>query len=235
MYGCVTWGRQLVVLALCLPLFACADTRSTTPATTSSAQSPEERWVAFEAREIGVAFPYVLGDFKYERTTRFSEPGLGVALQYSSGEAFLSLYVFKGNARAVPDGVESGLVRQQFLDEQVVINARLLFEFGKLPGKYDIRGRPAHAMPLGQDSGDMTMLVKEFDLVPSQGQGRQFLSALWLTGYRGHFVKARVTYPVADPTQKSDRLEALRAALNRLLRDGRRQNVVERDPSALAM
>jgi hypothetical protein len=216
-------------------MVACAPARPDIPGSATLGQSPGIGRIAFEAHEIGVAFPHQLADFTYSHLTRFAEPGLGVSLQYVSGGASLSLYVFKGNAGSVPDGIESDFVRQHFLNEQVVINARLVFERESLATKYDIRGRPAYTMSLGSDPSAVTMLVKEFDLVPPQGQDRQLLSALWLTGFRGYFVKVRVTYVTADPLQKPDRLEAFRSALNRVLQGERRQNLVERGPSTLAM
>jgi hypothetical protein len=229
MYTRVAWVRRLVLLTLWLPLFACADARPIEPATTSPARPAETRWVAFEAREISVAFPYILGDFKYEGTARFSEPALGVTLRYSSGEAFLNLYIYKGGASSIPDGVQSDLVRQQFVTEQLVITtARLFGELGRAgpqapPSQFDLRGRPDRAMRLGANPNAVPMLVKEFDLVPSQGQ--QWRTVLWLTGFRGHLVKVRATYPMPDPTESADRLWAVQTALGQLLQDeGRRQS-----------
>jgi tetratricopeptide (TPR) repeat protein len=158
----------------------------------------------------GLAFPAKLGAW-LRGQERTYPPGLGVSVAYYSEEGITAtVYVYDLKMKGVPEGTAAPVVRNEFEQAQSGVVAAVNERGGTATrvAKGEVR--------LGQAAGAPKMLAAVFDIQEREG-GPPLVGRVYLTGYRGQFLKARITHPKEGQPRSEKAIESLLSGLGKLL------------------
>lgn len=144
---------------------------------------------------LGFDLPESLGGFARGQTRDYNQPGLGWSVAYyDAGHDAATLYIYDLGVAGIPDGPDNDAVRQQFdqaTGDVLRATGALDRDGVKLIERY------------GVGPGDKTLFYcSEFEITrPPDGPhgGGKERSYLYITGFRGQFVKVRITVRGNDP------------------------------------
>jgi hypothetical protein len=175
----------------------------------SNAQGPTFTRLADEyyVPEIGVTFPRTLGDFQLAGLISFPDPRAGFALRYSVSEIRVDVYIYDAGLSSVPEGTSSSTVIQEFSQTAVGLQRA---HAGLLEGTMNLSDQ----RHFGAESKVLRMLSADFVFTH---QGRRYQGFVWVTGYRGRFLKVRASYPLLREASQEDPIRNFGMGLAELL------------------
>lgn len=156
-----------------------------------------------------IDFPDVKGLTRGKIETDRTEPALGYWVSYTKPGFTATVYVFNRGLKKIPDGTASDEVKgemKRVVEEIDTVTQRGLYKSFKEVGKEE-------TVSLGKQKGAPSALRRQFEIERKNGPVR---SEAYVTGYKNHFVKIRITH---DPDDKAAAektaalLEALGAAI----------------------
>jgi len=178
-----------------------------------SLADPNSISVAFEDQDAGISFPATLGRLIFEGKQEYDQPEWGYSLRYDGDELNLmkaDVYLYD-NGVAVPDGAGSGEVIYEFENVLAALSG-----FEKI-GRY-------------KDVKEISRGNEKFKA--KDGSGREFLwarytysqisdedstyagertSDTYLLGFKGRFVKVRITWRSGAASAEDDAREFIEA------------------------
>jgi hypothetical protein len=157
-----------------------------------------------------IDWPEVEG-FTRGKTTVFPQAELGYAVGYNAPGVTVTVYVYHGGRKEIPDGVKSDAVKGEMKGTVKALDDAMKAGFYTAVKEVG----QEETVPLGKGKDAPQALRRSFEVVnPKVGER---LSDTYLTGYKNHFVKFRVTYSPKDKDaagkKAAELLEAVGAAL----------------------
>lgn len=140
----------------------------------------------YVVEEAGLRFPDKLGSAVQKRSVRYPQAALGHGIDYGGSNFGASIYVYNGGERAIPDGIESSLVRVEFAKARSQITG--VQQRSGEAGPKLVRERIVKIGSIAFMTAIYRYTRNNIDT----------LSVLALTGFRQHFVKLRMGMPAAD-------------------------------------
>ena len=132
----------------------------------------------------GLTFPASLLDLKRISVRDYEEPGLGFGIGYQSPTMTATVYVYDRSIRNIPTGIDSPQVRAEF--DRAYTEVERAVRQGTYPSfnRLELRER-----------GELliTPIKFRFASVDLFGNGNVIRSFLFVTGFRGAFLKARIS------------------------------------------
>jgi hypothetical protein len=156
-----------------------------------------------------IDFPDVKGLTRGKVET-FPKVELGYSVAYNAPGFAGTVYVYNLGLKKIPDGVKSDEVKGELkraVDDLDRAKQAGLYKSVKEVGKEE-------AVPLGKGKDAPSALRRQFEVERKDGVK---LSEVYVTGYKDHFVKIRITH---DPDDKkaADKIAALLEALGPALK-----------------
>ena len=141
----------------------------------------------YRHRKTGIVFVDVDG-FKREDVHRYDKAALGYSVEYNSEAGVrITIYVYDFGLKEIPTGPFSPIIRQQSL------RARGDIYRAKEKGSYqDVKDMWSGIVMLGDNERAPLIRKLSFTLRRDDQDHR---SELYLTGFKKHFLKIRVTFP----------------------------------------
>jgi hypothetical protein len=160
-----------------------------------------------------IDFPEVKG-FTRGKPQTFPQVELGYALAYNhdSPRIAFTVYVSNKGLKEIPAGAKSDPVRTEMkgvADTIQELARRGVYKVAREVGEEEV-------VPLGKAKGAPAALHRVFEI--TQMDGGKTLSEAYVTGYKNHFVKFRVTYPAADKDEARKKIATLLEALGEALK-----------------
>ena len=170
-------ARRLARSSLMLWVFALA------LGTMLASAGPPGAAVAQGISEKGVAFPESIEGFVRGQRVDYDpkEPGFGFSYGYNAPGSFATVYVYDLRLRNIPSSADAPLIqrqRDQAVSDVLEATKQGLYQSSTVKRKYLLRGpggRPAYS-------------AAEFSLVR---EGRSYDSFVYVTGWKGNFLKIR--------------------------------------------
>jgi hypothetical protein len=157
-----------------------------------------------------ITLPDVDG-FEKQPTKRYEEPGLGWSVAYRGSSSVVTFYLYNMDRDEIPDGADSDAVKAEMLD---VISA---VEAGKGAGVYkSLTPIKDGVTSLGTGKTAKKFRFKRYEV--EMAKAGRAITEVYLTGYKNHFVKLRVTYLAEGREDAEVELKDLYAALTRAMR-----------------
>ena len=150
-------------------------------------------------RSEAIDFPEVEG-FRRSKPFEFPDPRHGSVVSYEAGPVRINIYVYDSGLDFIPDGASSNVVK-----EEAVLVEEGLRELRRR-GKYRSYAERASGESRVGDSPDAPRAQRRLFEIEREDGGR-ILTDVYITGYRNHFVKIRLTYPEGMRTE-SERVAA---------------------------
>ncbi len=170
--------------------------------------------VALPEREVELLFdfPDVPG-WKRGPPMLFEEEGAGYAVGYQAPPAHATVYVYDAGLTEIPDDLDAAPVQQEFN------NATAGIMMMKRSGVYrSVAEGAAETVSLGDAPDAIQALHRRYAIVMRQGE--EVDSDVYLTVFRDHFVKVRVTRPASSGETNQAAIDRLLAEVGRVLREG---------------
>jgi hypothetical protein len=159
----------------------------------------------------GLAFPARAGDWRRHESTEYPDPALGMSVRYRLGKWMRAdVYIYNGGHREVPEGIDSDLIKDHL--EQIIGDVFAIKEQG---GYDDVKELKRETLRLGEGEGAPRVRRVTLELVTD---GQKLLSEAYLTGFRNHFLKIRVTYPTELREAAEKAMPELLAELGRAMK-----------------
>ena len=154
-----------------------------------------------------IEWPEVKG-FTFDKPFVFKQAELGYSVAYKAPGLVATVYVYNKGLAEIPTGVKSDVVRdemKQMVADMEAAKKRGLYTSVKELGKEEV-------VAFGEGKEAPTALRRQFE-VERPGEKEASLSSAYITGYKGQFIKLRVSY-TKDSAEKSEKLiQNLLAAL----------------------
>lgn len=192
--GHYTYQEERIMRKLVL-LFCSLAALGTLPvAAVADEAGVEQGQAAFKDEKTGLEFGDVEG-FRRTEVHRYEQAGLGYSVDYISDAGIrITIYVYDFGLPAIPDGPDSELAKAN------IVQAKGDIFRAKEKGLYQsVEQLSDSVVTLGPASGPKIHKMS-FKIVRGD---RENFSELYLTGYKNHFVKLRITY-VADNKEKCE-------------------------------
>ena len=159
------------------------------------------------AREeaIGVEFPERLGDFTLKGRTKFPQAGDGAGTAYESKDVRGAVYVYTAGNASIPNGVGDPVIHRHFQQTVTALQNAARESSTKLT--------PVRSATISSFEGCGPQFMWRADEM-SIG-GNSVVSRTYLTGFKGQFVKLRVTHPRASAAAADDFVQRMRRLLGR--------------------
>jgi hypothetical protein len=154
-----------------------------------------------------IEWPEVKG-FTRGKTQVFPQTGLGYSISYDAPKLAVTAYVYDKRLPKIPDGVKSDVVKAEM--KQAAADLELARKRGLYTAVKEVGKEEVVALGKGKDAP--SALRRTFEIV-RKGEDGAKLSELYVTGYKDHFVKLRITY---DPEGKAEAEQAIAALLEAL-------------------
>jgi hypothetical protein len=139
----------------------------------------------------------------------YKDRSLGYSVGYSHEEISATVYVYNQNRAKIPAGPDSDTVKAEMLDAISAVEAN------KGNGAYrSINPIAEKIVPLGTGVLTPQFRWKQYHVELKSGPA---VTELFLTGYKDHFVKLRVTYLSAKAAANRKALKPLLDALGKAL------------------
>ena len=150
-----------------------------------------------------IDFPEVKGFTRDKDAKTFGKPELGYSVGYKAPGITVTVYVYNLGVKEIPAGAKSDAVKEQMksaVADIYTLKERGLYKSVKELSKDEV-------VPLGKGKDAPTALRRQFELGRDDGTR---LSDAYLTGYKDHFVKIRISY---DPEGKEEAEKKIAALL----------------------
>ncbi len=156
-----------------------------------------------------IDFPEVKGMTRGKVQT-FPQAELGYSVAYNAPGFVASVYVYNLGLKKIPDGTKSDEVKDEIkraVRDLDLAKQQGLYKSVKEVGKQE-------TVTLGKGKGAPSILRQRFEVERKDGAK---LSEVYVTGYKNHFVKIRITH---DPDDKmaADKIAALLEGLGTALK-----------------
>jgi hypothetical protein len=149
-------------------------------------------------KEIDITLPKAISNIKYDGRQEYDQKELGYMVGFKNRMCSISLYVYDGGNKAIPDGKEGELVAKEL--KQALEDIRTAEKKGIIKTVKAMEGELA--LPKGVKSSFATAGVT-FDV-----DGGGCKSYVLLVGRSNHFLKLRVTQYVVDEKTNDDEVNA---------------------------
>ncbi len=175
-----------------------------TPVQRRASPEPPPVRPVFVDPTTGIGFPPTAGGLRYRGVRRYRSAALGFSVRYqNTADTWADVFIYPGFGKKAPEQARSAAMARHFRQVEGDIFAaarqgyyRQLKKLGsrllRLDGRELWQGRYTYAL-----------------------RGRLVGSLLYLTGYRGHYVKVRFTYV---QTRRAAALREARGLLHALIR-----------------
>jgi hypothetical protein len=182
--------RKLILLSCSLAAFC---TLPVTAIVVGAAEDSDKP--AFRDDKTGLEFADIEG-FQRTDVHRYKQAGLGYSVDYFSDAGIrVTVYVYDFELPAIPDGPDSELVKTN------IEQAKGDIFRAKEQGLYQaVEQLSDCVITLDPEAGGAKVRKMSFKV---RRDDKDNLSTLYLTGYKNHFVKVRITY-AADNKQKCE-------------------------------
>jgi hypothetical protein len=173
-----------------------------------AAGTPAPAQAGVREDDIGVTFPDRLGGLVLESRKTFADKALGDAVSYTAEGIIGSIYVYDDGLAAIPDDLDSAVLRHEFDDVMRAVAA----------SSRDDPRWVAHLPAAGMQKTAWAGCGPQFLWEPYglDAGARRLNSAAYLTAVRGRFVKLRLSYERGDTAamaKSADFLAQVRAVL----------------------
>jgi len=158
---------------------------------------------------IGLRLPVVLGGAHLGGFVQFEEAEMGRSYAYfGHGHLAVTIYIYEA-PDGMPDGIEDPRLRDEFSDVQTIVT-----EIGRETDRPTPRVVES-MMTLGETPVAPPALCATFEIELGNEIAE---SRLYLTAFRGHYIKMRCTMPASYRSTWGPELSHVEAALGQLLR-----------------
>jgi hypothetical protein len=154
---------------------------------------------SYKHPKTGIFFPELIGDVRLEKVTDYEKeyPGLGVGVSYRADTFKADVYMYDARLGPIPAGITEPIITKQF--EQAMGDV------------YTLEKRGSYKDLVVQIQKE-TAQVGRFPFLHSMMMYTQDnikrVSHLYLTGYKGQFIKVRITYFSSDAVKGEKTLAA---------------------------
>ena len=169
----------------------------------------------YKDEETGLVFPAELAGFQYWGFHEYPMPGLGYSVRYNADDTVkVDIYVYDMNHKVIENGIASARVIDQF--NTVLGNLSYYEKKGTYLNLKELeRGNKKYG-PKG-----MEFLWARYQFEQSPGEGVVYhgerLSDTYLTGWKGKFIKVRLTLKKDAFDQRKESIEAFMQGLAGIL------------------
>ena len=193
-------------LAACTPAAGDRVTIVHDPPQAAAIPSPPETG-SYRVAAIGLDLPDRMAGFLRLGVRRYPDPGLGESVKYAHPRILgADVYIYDVDRTGIGDGIESSLVRREYQDYKQVIERTWPMRPGVGPLSKPEEGVFRH--------GPVSLLDVRYR---SKVNDEDVVTRFLLTGYRGRYVKLRITYPAATERSEPRLVDDFAAALAALL------------------
>jgi hypothetical protein len=158
-----------------------------------------------------IEFPDVKG-FTRGKPRTFPQAEFGYALGYNAEEVVVTVYVYSAGHKEIPAGAKSDLVKKEMEGAAKAMQDALKAGFYK--SVKEVGKDETVAIGRGKDAP--VALRRKFEVEGKEGGAS--LSETYLTGYKDHFVKLRVTYAAENKDEARKKLATLLDSLGAALK-----------------
>ena len=152
----------------------------------------------------GITLPDVNG-FTRGKPTLYKEKGLGYSVPYTQDEVTVIVYVYDQDRARIPAGPDSDAVKAEMLDALAAVEAN------KANGSYkSINPVAEKVVSIGREKTAHRFRWKQYHVELKSGQA---FTEVYLTGYKDHFVKLRVTYLAEKAAARRKAIQPLLEAI----------------------
>jgi hypothetical protein len=179
------------------------------PTTTAAVAPPPEPAAPPAYVEPGtkLPFPVSLGDTRFAGHRQYDPPELGVSVRYELGlEGHMDIYVYDKGLPAIGAGATA--------PDIVAEVASAIEDVGAMVANGTYRDAKVQSQTV-RDFGGTSFQEARLVVVASTTLD----SWIYLTGYRGHFVKVRTSYAASQAAQARPLVDEMMTALGRLIAD----------------
>ena len=168
--------------------------------------------------QTGIVFPVNLGPLEFSGAMKYDQPELGVSVGYQ-GELLIraDIYIYDMGQKNLGTGLGSSVVTAQFQQAKGDI-----FALEKRGNYQSVTVLSEQPTAFSTPGGKLATLAAGFKYSQTAGPGVAFtgprISHLFLTAYKGVFVKVRFTYPETDKARGDQALSQFLAALGKILK-----------------
>jgi hypothetical protein len=153
-----------------------------------------------------IELPDVEG-FTRSKIRAYQETGLGYSVAYSTPAITVTLYVYNRNLNTIPDGPKSQIVQDEL--KQTTIDIDEAKRGGHYKSVKQVGGEEIVSLGKGRDAP--TARRRQF-LVELTKNGEK-LSDAYVTGYKDHFIKLRITYDLEGKAESEKKIATLLDAI----------------------
>lgn len=164
---------------------------------------------AFHDPKTGLHFTDIEG-FVRDKVHQYEQPGLGYSIDYDSQNGLrFTIYVYDFGLESIPDGPFTEPARAQM--KRAVGD---IFR-AREKGHYEnVTTLWSGVMFLGDNDTSPKMRRASFRL---RRNGQDFVSQLYLTGYKNHFIKVRCSFPSTKEAECVREVQSLTEHIGRML------------------
>lgn len=149
----------------------------------------------FVDSKIGIAFPQSLGGMEFGEHHPFPNPGLGYSLRYQGdGSIRCDLYVYDHGLKDVPNGY-----RDPIFVGEVASAENGIRHYEELGQYLDVKKLSQGIYPDDQQRRTIRFQTSRFQFRQAAGPNVSFTglqnSEIYVCGFKGHFIKVRISYP----------------------------------------
>ncbi len=168
--------------------------------------------------QTGIVFPVNLGPLEFSGAKKYDQPELGVSVGYH-GEPLIKahIFIYDLGQKNLGAGLGSPGVTSHFQQAKGDIFAQ------EKRGNYQsVTVLSEQPTAFSTPGGKLATLAAGFKYSQTAGPGVDYtgprISHLFLTAYKGSFVKVRFTYPETDKAQGDQALSQFLAAFGKILK-----------------
>jgi len=152
-----------------------------------------------------IEWPEVKG-FTKGKLQVFPQAALGYSLSYDAPGVAVTAYVYNKGLPKIPDGAKSQALKEEM--RQAAGDLEAARQRGLYTSVKEVGGEAAVALNKGKDA--RVALRRQFEVGRKDGTR---LSDVYLTAYKDHFVKLRVTYNPEGKAEAETKIAALLEAI----------------------
>lgn len=157
----------------------------------------------------------IRGGFNSGKVQIFKKRALGYAISYQNRQCVVTIYMYDRNFMKIPDGTRSAIVRQEasIVQNQMELNLRKRSDHARILIQY----KGLREMIPGHQNKSPQLLETIFSF---KRDGKQFYDGFYMTGFKKHFFKIRITSTQAfhkggpEAINFQDFLQALGLSMN---------------------
>jgi hypothetical protein len=190
----------------------------------AAAAAPSQPAKPFVEPQTGISFPVKLGPLAFKEVTRYRQPGLGLSLRYDAegdDHCRVDVYIYDLGKKGLGFGVDSDEVKQAF--EQAKADIVGMEKAGRYKDVKKVAEKP-YALKVGDKDMPMLSACYQYTIVPEAGVTVEFADAvsyIYLTAYKGQFLKVRCTYSATEADKGKGLMEGFLTGLGTAIEKSR--------------